>query len=189
MTRTPSLTARAKLLQATIEILLDAGIDHVSVEAIARRSGVAKTTLYRHFGGLEGIVFAAAATEASQTQDIDTGSLLGDLREVQHHYLTVADSALRRSVFAWMLTRALSNPEAAAMFKSARAQPQGPTVIALQRAIARGELSPTINIEMALHLIQGPLMSKRFVDNSALTDTEFETLLTMTHHALIGISS
>ena len=75
------------------------------------------------------------------------------------------------------------------MFKSARAQPQGPTVIALQRAIARGELAPTINIEMALHLIQEPLMSKRFVDNSALTDTEFETLLTMTHRALIGISS
>jgi AcrR family transcriptional regulator len=184
MARTPSATARADLLRATAEILLEQGVDAVSIEAVARRSGVAKTTLYRHFGGLDGLVFAAAAAGVSETSGPDTGSLAGDLREIVGRYLEIADSNVRRQVFVWMLTRAMRNADAAALFRKERVQPRGPTVVALQRAIARGEIVPTINIEMALHIIQGPLMSKRIVDNAELTDDEFETLLAMIVRAL-----
>ena len=186
MARPPSEAARARLLQATADILVDEGIGGVSVEAVARRSGVAKTTLYRHFGGLEGLVFAAAAASVNASSGPDTGSLVGDLREVQRHYLEIARSRINREVFAWMLTRAMQSPQGAARFRKERIQPRGPTVIALQRAIARGELPPTTNIELAMHLIQGPLISKRIVDNSDLTDDEFETLLEMTVRALVG---
>jgi hypothetical protein len=84
----------------------------------------------------------------------------------------------------WMLTLAMQSPDAAALFKKGRVQPRGPTVIALQRAIARGELPPTTDIELAMHVIQGPLVSKRIVDNSDLTDDELDTLLDMTVRAL-----
>jgi len=72
------------------------------------------------------------------------------------------------------------------LFRKERIQPRGPTVLALQRAIARGELPPTTNIELAMHVIQGPLISRRIVENSDLTDDEFETLLDMTFRALTG---
>ena len=180
------MSARARLLQATAEILIEGGIDAVSVEAVARRSGVAKTTLYRHFGRVDALIFAAAAASVISAEGPDTGSLSGDLRAIQRHYLDVASSSASREVFAWMLTQAMHSSEAAALFRSARIQPRGPTVIALQRAIARGELPPTINIEMAVHVIQGPLISKRIVDNSDLTDDEFDTLLEMTVRMLVG---
>jgi len=179
MARPPSTSARNDLLRATAEILTEEGIAGITVEAIARRSGVAKTTLYRHFGGLDGLVFAAAAAGVAQVAGPDTGSLLGDLRVLQRHYLEVADSSLDREVFAWMLTRAMQSPEAARLFRKERIQPRGPTVVALQHAIARGELAPTTNVELAMHLIQGPLISKRIVDNSEFTDEEFEALLEM----------
>jgi AcrR family transcriptional regulator len=184
MSRTPSKTARKKLLQATGEILVEDGIGGVSVEAVARRSGVAKTTLYRHFGGIDGLVFAAVAVRVREADAPDTGSLAGDLREIQRRYLEIASSSINRGLFVWMVTRAMHNPEAAALFRSARVQPRGPTVVALQRAIARGELSPTTDIELAMHVIQGPLISKRIVENSDLTDDEFEALLDMTLRAL-----
>jgi AcrR family transcriptional regulator len=187
MARPPSTAVRAKLLQATAEILVKEGIGAVSIEAVARRAGVA--TLYRHFGGLDGLVFAAAAASVSETVAPDTGSLLGDLREIQRHYLDIARSSINREVFAWMLTRAMHSPDAAALFRKERIQPRGPTVVALQRAIARGELPPTTNIELAMHLIQGPLISKRIIDNSDLTDEEFETLLAMTLRALVGTTA
>jgi AcrR family transcriptional regulator len=189
MARTPSKDARAKLLRATAEILVEEGIDAVSIEAVARRSGVAKTTLYRHFGGIDGLVFAAAAASVSETDGPDTGSLIGDLREIQRHYLYIASSGINRAVFAWMLTRAMRSPEAAALFRRERIQPRGPTVVALQRAVARGELPPTTNIELAMHVIQGPLISKRIVDNSDLTDDEFDILLEMTFRALVGVTA
>jgi AcrR family transcriptional regulator len=185
MARTPSATARASLLRATIELLVEGGIAAVSIEAVARRSGVAKTTLYRQFGGLDALVFAAAAASVSDTDGPDTGSLRGDLREIQRRYLAIASSRINRGVFAWMLTRAMHNADAAELFRKERVQPRGPTVVALQRAIARGEISPMTNLEMAMHIIQGPLISKRIVDNTELTDDEFETLLDMTVRALV----
>lgn len=189
MPRPPSKAARAKLLRATAEILVAEGIGAVTIAAVARRAGVAKTTLYRHFGGLDGLVFAAAAASVSDTDGPDTGSLGGDLREIQRYYLDIASSSINREVFAWMLTRAMQSADAAALFRQERIQPRGPTYIALQRAIARGELPPTINIELAMHVVQGPLISKRIVDNSDLTDDEFETLLNMTLRALVGTTA
>jgi AcrR family transcriptional regulator len=189
MGRPPSKAARAKLLRATTEILVEEGIGAVSIEAVARRAGVAKTTLYRHFGGIDGLVFAAATASVSETVGPDTGSLIGDLREIQRHYLDIASSPINREVFAWMLTRAMHSLEAAALFSRERIQPRGPTVVALQRAIARGELPPTTNVELAMHIIQGPLISKRFVENSDLTDDEFETLLEMTVRALVDTTA
>ncbi len=172
------------MLRATAEILFEEGIGAVSVEAVARRSGIAKTTLYRHFGGVDGLVFGTIAAGVTEKQAPDTGSLSGDLREIGRNYLAVASTAKSRELFAWMTTRAIQSPEAAALFKEARVQPQGPTVLALQRAIGRGELPPTINIELAMHIIQGPLISKRIVDNSEMTDAEFEAVLEMTVRAL-----
>lgn len=186
MPRTPSKVAEARLLQATAEILAGDGVGAVSVEAVARRSGIAKTTLYRHFGGIDGLVFAAVGASVRANPGPDTGSLLGDLREIQRHYLEVAHSPINRELFAWMLTRSMQSPDAAALFRKARVQPQGPTVLALQRAIARGELPATTNIELAMHAIQGPLISRRIVENSDLSDDEFETLLQMTYRALVG---
>ena len=184
MARTLSESAKAGLLRATAEILAEEGIGAVSVEAVARRSGVAKTTLYRHFGGIDGLVFGAVGAGVRATPAPDTGSLLGDLREIQRHYLEVARSRINREVFAWMLTRAMQSPEAAALFREARIQPRGPTVVALQRAIARGELPPATDIDLAMHVIQGPLISRRIVENSDLSDAELDVLLEMTVRAL-----
>jgi AcrR family transcriptional regulator len=72
MPRRPSKTARDKLLRATAELLVEQGISGVSVEAVARRSGVAKTTLYRHFGGIDGLVFAAVAESVREAPAPDT---------------------------------------------------------------------------------------------------------------------
>ena len=41
--------SRAKLLAAATEILIETGPSSVTVDAVAERSGVAKSTLYRHW--------------------------------------------------------------------------------------------------------------------------------------------
>lgn len=186
MARPLSTDARTKLIRATAELLAEGGLGALSVDAVARRSGVAKTTLYRHFGGLDGMVFAAAAASVGVAGGPDTGSLLGDLREIQRRYLAMAHSSTNREVFAWMLNRAMQSPDAAELFRAARIQLRGPTVLALQRAIARGEIPPTTDVDLAIHLIQGPLISRRFIENSELTDHELDTLLDMTVRALAG---
>lgn len=184
MARTPSAAARRSLLDAALEILLTDGVRAVTGDEVARRSGVAKTTLYRHFGSTDVLVFAVVEDSVTATPPPDTGTLRGDLETIHRRYLDVGSAPQNRELFAWMVSKALESQEYRELFRRARVQPRGPTLIALQRAIARGEVAAEIDLDMAMHVIQGPLISKRIVDNSDVTPRDLDLMLDMTVRAL-----
>jgi AcrR family transcriptional regulator len=177
MVRPLSETARDSMISSAREVIATAGVHSCTVDEIARRTGIAKTTIYRHFGGMDALVLAAVDGMVKATDVPNTGSLFGDLRVIVVRYLKIARSPANRELFGWMLTRSMQDQEFAAMFRPVRIQPHGPTVIALQRAMARGEVDPTLDVHLAIHLIQGPFMSKRTVENEELTQHEIDTLL------------
>jgi len=172
------------LLEAALDILRTDGVTGVTGDEVARRSGVAKTTLYRHFGSTDALVFAVVEDSVSAGSPPDTGTLRGDLEQIHRRYLEVAAAPQSRELFAWMVSRALESAEHRERFRRARVQPRGPTLTALQRAISRNEIGADIDIDMAMHVIQGPLISKRIVDDNDLTPGELDTLLDMTMRAL-----
>ncbi len=172
------------MLDSTKEIIIEKGVANCTIEEVASRSGVAKTTIYRHYGGLDELIFAAVSQDVSQNTSPDTGSLRGDLIEIQRHYVEQARSSTVRELFVWMMGRATTSPAHADLFRAVRVQPRGPTVMALQRAIARGELAPTTDLDLAMHIIQGPFISKRIVDNSDIDSDELETMVSMAIEAL-----
>ncbi len=184
MARPRSVSARNKLIAAAAEILLGEGVGAITAEQVALRSGVAKTTLYRHFGTTDALVFAVVETNVAAMEPPDTGTLRGDLAEIHRAYLDVASLQQNRELFVWMVARTIEDPANRELFRRARVQPRGPTVLALQRAIARGEIDPDLDVEMAMHLIQGPLISMRIVDNSEVSDRDLDTMLDMTVQAL-----
>lgn len=184
MARPRSDEARQALIDAALAILVADGVNNVTADAIARRSGVAKTTLYRHFGSTDALVFAAVDASVTAQDAPDTGSLRGDLGVIHRRYLETASTAQARELFAWMVARSIEDPAHRERFRSVRAQPRGSTTIALQRAIARGELDADTDLDMALHIVQGPLISQRIVDDRDVTEAELDAMLDMTVRAL-----
>lgn len=184
MARPRSGKARQQIVQAALEILLTEGVRGVTGDEVARRSGVAKTTLYRHFGSTDGLIFAVVEHTVTATPLPDTGSLRGDLEVSHRRYLEIAAAPQARELFAWMVAKSLEGPENADLFRRARVQPRGPTVLALQRAIARGEVDPEIDIDLAMHVIQGPLISMRIVANEDVSQGHLDALIDMTLRAL-----
>lgn len=184
MARPRSSVARTRLLDAVLDIVATDGVVAVTADAVARRSGVAKTTLYRHFGTTDGLVFAAVADSVTAQAPPDTGTLRGDLEAIQRRYLQVASSQQSRELFAWMVAKSIESADNRELFRRARVQPRGPTTVALQRAIARGEVDADIDIDVAMHIIQGPLISQRIVDNSEVSESDLERMLDMTVRAL-----
>ena len=62
-------------------------------------------------------------------------------------------------------------------------------MLALQRAIARGELAPDLDMDLAMHVVQGPLISMRIVDDSDVSNGNLEHLIDMTVKALGAVES
>jgi AcrR family transcriptional regulator len=115
---------RAAVIGATVAELAAHGYGGLTVEQVAARAGVHKTTLYRRWGGKEGLVVdAVEAVAAAAVRLPDTGSVDEDLRRWARSIvttLTAGDSgAVVRALFGggdapelrdlrrrWWLTRA-----------------------------------------------------------------------------------
>ncbi|MFB6990888.1 TetR/AcrR family transcriptional regulator [Streptomyces sp. NPDC056304] len=94
---------RAAVLEATIDQLTEAGYAGLSVDAVARRAGVHKATLYRRWGTADGLLLDALTLFADRSVAMpDTGTLDGDLRDIARSALAVltdrAGQALIRAV-------------------------------------------------------------------------------------------
>jgi AcrR family transcriptional regulator len=164
-------TERTRLaaLQATLDLLAERGYSELTVEAVAERSGVHKTTLYRRWESAEGLVAAALQFGAEQPwTPPDTGSLEGDLREVTRelvHYFTEPD--LRELPTASILAAFLSTRAADALREFYRTRHAVSAVIT-ERAVARGEVPAGTDADDVLRAACGPIFYRLFISREGL---------------------
>ncbi|OKI08000.1 TetR family transcriptional regulator [Streptomyces sp. CB02923] len=136
-------TARTRVAvrDAVLAGLVEHGYPGLTVEYIAEHSGVHKTTLYRRWGNLEGLLADTLdlAGEDSWTPP-DTGSLEGDLRALTSEVVeSFADPATAASGSALIAAAFQSRRAADALsaYYGERFKRCAPMV---QRAVERGEL-------------------------------------------------
>lgn len=177
MARPLSAAARAKMIQATQEVIAVHGLDAFTIDEVARRSGVAKTTIYRHFHTGDELVLAAVDDMIDHIDLPDTGTLRGDLRAVIGSFLQIAGVASLRQMFVSILNRSIVDDEFAAAYQNIKEQRHQPLQLVLQRAIARGDIDPEVDLELALQFVQGPFVAKRVIENEDVTDRDIEVLL------------
>jgi AcrR family transcriptional regulator len=72
--------SKETVLATTYQLMSEGGIGGVSIDEVARRSGVAKTTIYRHWPSRSALLLDACSKLGSRAEPPDTGSLEGDLR-------------------------------------------------------------------------------------------------------------
>ena len=165
------------MLQATRDIIEVHGLDELTIDEVSHRSGVAKTTIYRHFGCRDELMLAAIDDMIEEIEPADTGSLCGDLRSVVNSYLAITAVPSLRQMFVSMLNRSMVDDEFAGMYQNVKQQRHVPLRVVLQRAIARGEVSPEIDLELAMHFVQGPFVAKRLIENDEVSCRDVEILL------------
>jgi AcrR family transcriptional regulator len=144
---------------AVLEELAAHGYGRMSIEGVARRAGVGKTTIYRRWGSkLPMVIDVISAVAVQGVAPPDTGSLRGDLRAM----LAVASMALRHplalQIVPDLLAEAARNPGIAATLENALSETQlGFSGAVLERATERGEIPADTDVPLALDLAIGPL--------------------------------
>ncbi|MDI1460059.1 TetR/AcrR family transcriptional regulator [Catellatospora sp. KI3] len=144
---------------AVVEELAAVGYGRLSIEAVARRAGVAKTAVYRRWSSKLELVLEIVSGVASQKLSLpDMGSLPGDLTL----FLTILTKALRHplasQIIPDLLAEAARNPQIAETLQQALRNTQHEMgVLVIQRAVARGELPAGTDPVLALDLLVGPV--------------------------------
>src|SRR3569623_2852412 len=104
---------KAAVLAETYRQLTEGGIGGFSIDELARRSGVAKTTIYRHWPSRSALLIDACSRLRGAAEPPDTGTLRGDIAALASYlaeqlrtapwtsvYPSVIDAAERVSEFA-----------------------------------------------------------------------------------------
>ena len=92
--------AEAKILAAALDEYGERGWSGFTMDAVARRAGVGKSTVYLRWHDKDELLTAAVTNRGMELTDVDTGSLQGDLRQLalnllRHFHATAGWAAMR----------------------------------------------------------------------------------------------
>jgi AcrR family transcriptional regulator len=146
------------VLGATVEVLAGEGYEHLSVESVAARAGVHKTTVYRRWPTKADLVADAVRERAQQLVPVpDTGTLAGDLRALARSIAGNIGSDVGTRMARTLIAAAVVSDEIAATQREFWAERFALTGAIVERAIARGELPPRTDARFVLETLIGPL--------------------------------
>jgi AcrR family transcriptional regulator len=162
--------SRDRVLATAFELLSESGVSGFTVDEVASRSGVAKTTIYRHWPTREALVLDAASRISAEQEVPDTGSLEGDLTALLADTGHLLSTARWSSVVPSIVDVAERDPE----FAEVHAKIQRGHAIALrkvlERAADRGELPATADRSVMVSALIGPLYYHRWFSREPIDD-------------------
>jgi len=151
--------AERAIIAATLELLAAEGYDGVRVAQVARRAGVSKATMYRRWPSKTRLVVAALRT-TPPLGPVDTGSLRDDLEALLCQFLAIVESTPVAELLAALAGERRRDPSLASILDPFVRERTRPLVEALQRAVARGEIPPTADLDLAASLAGGPIITR-----------------------------
>lgn len=177
MARPYSEAAQAKMLDAAIELVLAAGVRGFNIDEVARRSGVAKTTIYRHFPNPNELLVAAVDGAIAVPPTPNTGSLRGDLMEFLASVLPIFANPTVRALSFEVFAASIRDPELGQLYASMLRRRAGPTRSIFDRGKALGEISSDLDYSSAVEIIEGPFIIRSLVRPETLKSIDLESLV------------
>jgi AcrR family transcriptional regulator len=165
-----SEAARESVLQAADDLLVEIGYAAVTIEGIAARAGVGKQTIYRWWTSKTDVLMDAFLEDAAEyLVPQDSGDLKTDLQAHLAHlaqFLTQSDAG---AVFRALAGQAQHDPKMAERFRrDYLARQRDIDRLPLERAIQRGELPATTDVESAVAQLLGPIYYRVLVSGESV---------------------
>ena len=161
------------ILQATIELLTEVGVDGTTTNAIVERSGSSKATIYRRWPTRDALILDALRVSLQgRPSDIDAVvdlelELKSSVHAAARRGASVFDSVIARAVFPTIAKELLSGSEIGKEFRRDVFVPiRNAAKARLLEAIERGEIDPTVDRDVVFDLVYGGLMYRVLVGES-----------------------
>jgi AcrR family transcriptional regulator len=170
--RPRSQEADRAILTATAELLADRGLSAMSIEEVAARAGVGKTTIYRRWPSKGLLALDAFVTSFREAQPPnDTGTLRGDLLAALHAWVRAVTQTPMGRMLTSLIAEAQHDPELRGAWRDRVLEPlRVQHRIMLDRAIERGEIPASVDRDVVLDLFFGAAEHRLLLGHLPMTD-------------------
>ena len=154
--RVRNTEAHEAVLTAATELLEERGYQAITIESVAERSGVAKSTIYRWWRSKPELVMEAyTASVARIVPEPDTGSLAADLTEFARHLYVGVRYLPRMRALRGLMAEAQLDPAFEGPFRAWVQSRREVVLRILLRARERGEIRPGVDLDLAVDQLFG----------------------------------
>jgi AcrR family transcriptional regulator len=158
------------VLEVATEILETQGYAALTVDAIAAGAGVSKATIYRWWADKADVAMdAVLAAIEPEIVAPDTGSLRQDLEQQLLSVVDLLTTTSHGPAIAGLIAEIQSSPRVGEAFRerflTARREA---AFVVLRRGRERGELAPSIDLDVAVDALYGPIYYRLLLGHQPL---------------------
>jgi AcrR family transcriptional regulator len=178
--RQRSTESEEAILTATLQLLKEKPLREITIEAIARKAGVGKMTIYKWWPSKTYVALDAfKKTINKMIVAPDTGDTERDLAELLRSSMSSYSTATGR-IFGQFLAECQTDPEFAVLFRERFMKPRREaTREILNRAVKRGEIDPKLDQETIIDLIFGPMVFRLMAAHGPLNKTAADAMISI----------
>ncbi|HET8776144.1 MAG TPA: TetR/AcrR family transcriptional regulator [Candidatus Limnocylindria bacterium] len=167
----------AAVLAAAMQLLAERGYDGLTMEGVAARAGVAKTTVYRRWPSRAELVLEVANQIAAPVRLTPTGDLRRDLVSALRDIIGVLDAPIARRIIPRILADARESDELTAVLTAFWTNRRGRLRELLAAGVEAGEIRPDLDLEVAADALYGPVWYRYLVTRAPLTASAAEAIV------------
>lgn len=147
-----------RITAAAAELMLERGFERTTVDDVASRAGVGKATVYRRWPSKEDLAVAAMETlYSSSIPEPDTGSIQEDLTQSYRATLAFVGTPQGAAFLRSSIAESVRDDRIAALHRESTERRERQSRVTFERAIARGEVRPDVDVDSAVQWLGGVL--------------------------------
>jgi len=163
--------SRQAILDATLQLLAEGDVGSLTVEAVAARSGVAKTTIYRRWRDKWELALDAVMIDELPRFDepVDVGNTRTELLTFVNSVVKMLTATPYGPAMQGLVSQIATDPELARVYRDQVVQPRLTQLApVITRGIARGDLRPGTDVRLIHELLVGPIFYRLLLSGAPL---------------------
>jgi len=175
----PVRETKRRVILATVELIEKIGYRSVTIDAVARASGVSKSTIYRHWSSRKTLVLEAFTSSTDESTEVaDTGDAIADLRT---YLLKLAYRLNVRGagpIMTGLISDALNDQEFATTFRVKVIEARRHAFLQiLHRGQHRGQIRTDVDLRSVVDALYGSIHHRLLMTGEPI-DAPFASALT-----------
>ena len=169
--------SRRVILSAALEVLGEMGYGGLTIEAVAARAGVGKSTVYRHWCGKVELVEDAIRSLKTGVAWPSAGSVRDRVTEVLRQIARAMEDSTWSTCLPAIIEAARRDPEVMAVHQRLAAERRQMLVDLLGEGVRAGEVSADADLGVVADCLVGPILLRRLVLQEPFDDAAIVQLV------------